>query len=255
VIGKGILRFHAVYWPAFLLSAGYPLPSTLVVHGYLTVEGQKISKSLGNAIDPAEIAQIHGPDALRYFLLRHTPAAEDSDFSQARLTLAYNAELADQLGNLLSRTVSMVARYHDGVVPTPGAPGDTERRLIDLGDGLAAKVHEAIERFALHEALAAIWELIAAANKYVVEIAPWTLAKARAAGDTAAAERLATALYTLIEILRLAAVFCEPFIPNAAARMAAQLGLAGDERCRSQRWGGYPPGTRVQPGPALFPKK
>ncbi len=254
VIGKGILRFHAVYWPAFLLSAGVPLPTTILVHGYLTVEGQKIGKSLGNAVDPAEIVQTHGTDALRYFLLRHTPAAEDSDFSHSRLELAYNSELADQLGNLLSRTVSMVVKYYDGIVPAAGTPDEASRRLADLADGLDERVRAAVERLALHEALAAIWEVIGAANKYVVEVAPWALAKARAAGDDAAGARLATALYTLIETLRLAAVFCEPFIPTAAARIAAQLGLEKGERSHSRRWGGYAPGTRVQPGPPLFPK-
>jgi methionyl-tRNA synthetase len=255
VIGKGILRFHAVYWPAFLLSAGAPLPTTLVVHGYLTVEGQKMSKSLGNVVDPAEIVQTYGQDALRYFLLRHTPAADDSDFARGRLELAYNSELADQLGNLLSRTVSMVSKYCDGVVPAAGATDERTQRLIELGDGLAGRVRNAVERYALHEALGAIWELIGAANKYVVEVAPWTLAKAAATGDAAAGDRLATALYALIETLRLAAVFCEPFIPAAVERIAGQLGLGGGWRGGPQAWGGYAPGTRVRPGPALFPKK
>jgi methionyl-tRNA synthetase len=255
VIGKGILRFHAVYWPAFLLSAGAPLPTTLVVHGYLTVEGQKMSKSLGNVVDPAEIVQTYGQDALRYFLLRHTPAADDSDFARGRLELAYNSELADQLGNLLSRTVSMVVKYYDGVVPAPGIGDEHADRLAELGAGLAARVRDAVERLALHEALAAIWEMIGAANKYVVEVSPWTLAKARAAGDMAAGDRLATALYALIETLRLAAILCEPFIPSAAARIAAQLGLGDGWRGGSLGWGGYAPGARVQPGPALFPKR
>jgi len=176
VIGKGILRFHAVFWPAFLLSAGVPLPTTILVHGYLTVEGQKISKSLGNTVDPVVEAQVFGPDALRYFLLRHTPAAEDSDYSRSRLELARNSELADQLGNLLSRTVSMVTKYYDGIVPAPEAQDEAARRLADLVDALGARVQAAVERFVLHEALAAIWEVIGAANKYVVEVAPGTLA-------------------------------------------------------------------------------
>jgi methionyl-tRNA synthetase len=255
VIGKGILRFHAVYWPAFLLSAGAPLPTTVMVHGYLTVEGQKIGKSLGNAIDPLALAQAYGPDALRYFLLRHTPAAEDSDFSRARLELAYNSELADQLGNLLSRTVAMVVKYGGGVVPPTGALDAASQRLVESGTALPARVQDAVARLALHEALAVIWELIGEANKYVVEMAPWTLARARAAGDGAAGELLATALYTLIEVLRLAAVYCEPFIPAAAARIATQLGLAEDWRSGPRGWGGYAPGTCVQPGPALFPKQ
>jgi methionyl-tRNA synthetase len=255
VIGKGILRFHAVYWPAFLLSAGAPLPTTILVHGYLTVEGQKIGKSLGNAIDPLALAEAYGPDALRYFLLRHTPAAEDSDFARGRLELAHNSELADQLGNLLSRTVSMVVKYCDGIVPPAGPLDAAAQRVAELGAALPARVRAAVERLALHEAVAAVWDLIGAANKYVVEVAPWILAKAAAAGDRAAGVRLATALYTLIEALRLAALHCEPFIPVAAARIAGQLGLAEDWRSGLQGWGGVTPGTRVQPGPALFPKR
>ena len=254
VIGKGILRFHAVYWPAFLLSAGAPLPTTILVHGYLTVEGQKIGKSLGNAVDPLELVQAYGADALRYFLLRHTPAAEDSDFSRTRLEFAYNSELADQLGNLLSRTVSMVIKYCGGVVPAAGTLDAASQRLAELGAALPARVRDAVERLALNDALAVIWELIGAANKYVVEMAPWTLAKAATAGDGAAEERLATTLYVLIEVLRLATLYCEPFIPTAAARSAAQLGLAEDWRSGLAGWGGVAPGTRVRPGPALFPK-
>jgi methionyl-tRNA synthetase len=149
----------------------------------------------------------------------------------------------------------MVVKSYDGIVPTPGVTDERTRRLSELGDGLAPRVRDAVARLALHEALAAIWELIAAANKYVVEVSPWTLAKARTAGDAVAGEKLATALYALIETLRLAAVFCAPFIPSAAARIAAQLGLGDDWRGGSQGWGGYAPGTRVQPGASLFPKR
>ena len=254
VVGKGILRFHAVYWPAFLLSAGLPLPTTILVHGYLTVEGQKISKSLGNTVDPSELVQTYGADAVRYYLLRHTSVAEDSDFGRSRLVHAYNSELADQLGNLLSRTVAMAARYCDGAIPAPAGPTAADRGLASLADGLEVRVREAMERFAPAEALAAIWEVIAAANKYVVEVAPWTLARARDAGDATAGERLATTLYHLIETLRLVAVFCQPFIPQAAARLAAQLGLDVSAAEQSRRWGGCRPGARVAPGPALFPK-
>ena len=256
VIGKGIVRFHAVYWPAILLSAGVPLPTTLLVHGYLTVEGQKISKSLGNAVDPVEMVERYGVDAVRYFLLRHTPPAEDSDFARVRLEHAYNGELADQLGNLLSRVVSMVVRYFDGVVPAPAANDAAGAALAELGAALAGRVQEAMERFAPHEALAAIWEVVGAANKYVVEQAPWVLAKQAAAGDEDAGRRLAAALYNLVEVLRLAGLFCEPFLPGPAAKLAAQLGLQGGAgaRAASMAWGGYRPGTRVAPGPALFPK-
>ncbi|HEY7835121.1 MAG TPA: class I tRNA ligase family protein, partial [Ktedonobacterales bacterium] len=263
VIGKGIIRFHAVYWPAMLLSAGVPLPTTIFVHGYVTVGGGKISKSLGNVIDPVELVREYGTDTVRYYLLRDIPATEDGDFTLERLVRARNTDLADQLGNLLNRVVSMVGRYEDGVVPAPGAPEDVERGLIALAEGLPARVDAAMERFAPHEALAAIWELVAAANKYVADVEPWTLAKrrknAQAGGDdgAAATARLATALYTLVEALRLIAHYCAPFIPATAQALAEQLGVAletGGDWAHVTRWGGYPAGTRVRPGGVLFPK-
>lgn len=261
VIGKGIIRFHAVYWPAMLLSAGVPLPTTIFVHGYVTVAGEKISKSLGNVIDPVELVREYGTDTTRYYLLREIPATEDGDFTLERFIRAHNNDLADQLGNLLNRVVSMVGRYVDGAVPGAGALEDADQRLIEVADGLRARVDAAMERFAPHEALAAIWELVAAANKYVGDAEPWTLAKRRKAGgaDGAAAEaRLATVLYTLVEALRLIAHYCYPFIPSTAEALIAQLGvelaLGGDWE-RTTRWGGYPAGTQVRPGAVLFPKR
>ncbi len=271
VIGKGILRFHAVYWPAMLLSAGVPLPTTIFVHGYVTVGGEKLSKSLGNAIDPVALTDAYGSDAVRYYLLRHIRSTDDGDFTLERFIRAYNADLADQLGNLLSRTVGMVTRYYDGVVPAPVASAfgksDTadeaaNRRLIGTANALPARVDAAMERFLTHEALAAIGELVDVANKYVVAIEPWNLAKARksATDPTEAAAldaRLGTALYNLVEALRLAAYFSQPFIPQAAAGIAAQLGLdpgAAADWSTATRWGGYPAGTVLVPGGALFPK-
>lgn len=260
VIGKGIIRFHAVYWPAMLLSAGVPLPTTIFVHGYVTVGGEKISKSLGNVIDPVEIADRYGTDALRYYLLREIPATEDGDFTLERFIRAYNGDLADQLGNLLNRVISMIGRYYGGVAPAPGGLEVADRRLVGIAEGLRERVDAAVARFAPHEALAAIWELVGAANKYVVEIEPWTLAKRRKAGgeDGAAAEiRLATSLYNLAEALRLVAHYCAPFIPATAEGIARQLGIALDRSgdwSSVSSWGQYPAGTTVQPGSVLFPK-
>lgn len=265
VIGKGITRFHAIYWPAMLLSAGVPLPSAIFVHGYVTIEGEKISKSLGNVIDPVAMAEAYGADALRFFLLRHIRSTEDGDFSLTRFIQRTNNDLADQLGNLLSRTLGMVGRYRDGTVPAAGAPEDLDRPLIALADGLPGRIEAAMERFLTHEALAAIWELVDAANRYVVQVEPWTLAKrakqAAESGARAEAEaldrRLDTVLYHLVEALRLSAYFARPFIPAKAAAVEAQLGLAdhaaGDWETRTC-WGGYPAGTRLAPGPMLFPK-
>lgn len=259
VIGKGIIRFHAVYWPAMLLSAKVPLPTTIFVHGYVTIEGGKISKSLGNVIDPVELAERYGTDALRYYLLRAIPSTDDGDFSLERFIRTYNVDLADQLGNLLNRVVSMVGRYYGGVVPAPGPLEEVDQRLITIAEALRERVDHALVRFAPHEALAVIWELVSAANKYVVEVEPWTLAKLRKVeGEGEQAEaRLATVLYNLTEALRLIAHFCAPFIPASAEAIAHQLGIILDtsgDWARVASWGGYPAGTRVQPGGVLFPK-
>lgn len=264
VVGKDIIRFHAVYWPAMLLSAGLALPTDLMVHGFLTVEGVKISKSLGNVIDPVGLADAYGSDALRYYLLRQIRSTDDGDFALERFVRACNADLADQLGNLLSRTLGMIGRYYDGAVPAPAdderwSPGD--RALRDAGAALGARVDAAMARFQAHEAMAAIWDVVDVANKHVVAVEPWTLAKRRKSTDPAEAAdaeaRLATTLYGLAETLRLAAWFSQPFIPKSAAGIFAQLGVAADAAGAwpaPARWGGLPAGTRVQPGGVLFPK-
>ncbi len=256
VIGKNIIRFHAIYWPAMLLSAGVVPPTDIFVHGFITAGGRKIGKSLGNVIDPVELAERFGTDALRYYLLREIPATGDGDFSIERLVRAYNADLADGVGNLLSRTLGMLTRYYDGYVPAPAAPTTLEQPLLAASANLYARLDAALQRFAPDEALAAIWELVALANKYVIETQPWALARRRAAEPDAEA-RLATALYTLPETLRQIGCALAPFLPSTAAAISAQLGLETTpavELRESLRWGGYPAGTRVQPGAVLFPK-
>jgi methionyl-tRNA synthetase len=256
VIGKGITRFHAVYWPAMLLSAGLPLPTSLFIHGYITLNGEKVSKSLGNTIDPVELAWQYGVDALRYYLLREIKASEDGDFTLERFIRSYNADLADQLGNLLSRVIGLISKYYEGVVPAPAAQDEVDRVLIKAAETLPERVEAAMSQFAPHEALAAIWDFIGVANKYVVEVQPWKLARQRR--DNPAAEtRLATALYNLIETLRLVAYSCQPFLPDAAEKIAGQLGIGLDlERPWHEvtQWGQVPTGTVMQPGEVLFPK-
>jgi len=256
VIGKGILRFHTVYWPAMLLSAGVPLPTQVLVHGYVTIEGEKISKSRGNVIDPVELVGQYGTDAVRYYLLREIRATQDGDFALERFVRAYNQELADQLGNLLNRTISMVKRYFDGIVPAPGLLVEGDQQLVSLAKALPGRIDDALAEFAPEDALAAIWELVNAANKYVADSEPWTLAKQRKAGSEAE-QRLSTVLYNLIEALRLIGQACAPFIPATAEGLVAQLGIAletGNSWEDILTWGRYPAGTAVQPGGVLFPK-
>jgi methionyl-tRNA synthetase len=256
VIGKNITRFHAIYWPAILLSAGEPLPHDILVHGFVTLEGRKVSKSLGNSVDPVALAEKYGVDALRYYLLREIPTTEDGNFSLERFERAYNADLADQLGNLLNRTVSLIQRYYAGIVPAPEPVEDTDQALIRAAAEAGARVDAAVARFALHEALAAILSLVSAANKYVVTVAPWKLAKQRQTAGLAAEVRLATALYNLAEALRLVAHLLFPFLPKTAEAIAQQLGvaLATDNWPQALRWGGYPAGVAVRQGSVLFPK-
>ncbi len=256
VIGKGITRFHAIYWPAILLSAGAPLPTTLFIHGYITLNREKVSKSRGNVIDPADLSAHYGVDTLRYYLLREIKATQDGDFTLQRFIAAHNTDLANQLGNLLSRVIGMIQRYYQGQVPPPARPTPTDHTLIKLAEALPKRVDTAIARFAPHEALAAIWDFIGAANKYIVQVRPWELAKQRHQSLTAE-HRLATTLYNLAETLRLIAHHCAPFLPTTAETIAHRLGipltLQGDW-AKVSTWGGYPPGTIVQVGEVLFPK-
>ncbi len=228
VIGKDIVRFHAVYWPALLLSAGLPLPKIIVTHGFLTADGRKISKSLGNLVDPFELVDQFGVDAVRYFLLRHVRTTEDGDFTRERLVRTRDADLADQLGNLVSRVVSMVARYLDGVVP----PNATDGPLAAITRDLPKAVDEACDRFELHQALKSIWRLVEAANRHVVEAAPWELARI---GDA----RLPSVLGELCETIRVAAGELESFLPRTSLEIL--------ERIPS-------PGGIARQGPPLFPK-
>lgn len=256
VIGKDIVRFHTVYWPAMLLSASEPLPTTIYVHEFLTVGGAKISKSLGNGIDPAAITGRYGADALRYWLLREMPRTEDGDFTEERLVARYNQDLANDLGNLLNRTITMIARYRDGTVPSPGRAFLPDLALREIAAALPETIDRALDNFDFRTALAAIWELVTHANGYVEVTAPWTLAKAARGGDGDANRRLDTVLYTLAECLRLIAHHLAPFLPDACARIAAQLGLPDHpaDPLTGAAWGGLAAGTRVAQAEPVFPR-
>ena len=257
VIGKGILRFHAVYWPAMLLAAGLPLPTAVFVHGYFTVEGQKMSKSLGNVVDPRDIIARYGADALRWYLLREVHPTADADFGVARLVARYNTDLANDLGNLLNRVNAMLHRYRNGVVQETSATVPPAADLATLAAELPARVAAAMDAFDPRAALDAAWELVVRGNRTVDEAAPWALHRAEAAGDAGARASLDGVLYALLETVRLVAVHLEPFLPGPAARVLEQLGVPVDaERPYGERvcWGGLPPGTRTAAPSPIFPK-
>jgi methionyl-tRNA synthetase len=259
-LGKSVIRFHAIYWPAMLLSAGIPLPEREFVHGFINIGGTKMSKSLGNVIDPAALVEEFGADAVRYFLLRAAHPVQDSDFASTehfyeQLRARYNADLANDLGNLLNRTVSMIGRYRGGAVPAAGEDGDLERSVRAIAERLKEIVFASMDRYDPQSALAAIWELITRTNQYVEQTKPWELAKAARGGDEAADARLSTALYTLAESVRLTGAALEPFLPETAAGMAAQLGAATEAAWAERlRWGILPPGTGVGKPEPLFPR-
>jgi len=258
VIGKDIIRFHVIYWPALLLSANVPIPSVVNVHEFLTVDGGKISKSAGNTIDPVELVALYGNDALRYWLLREMPRAGDGNFSHERLIARYNEDLGNDLGNLANRAVSMLQRYRKGIVPEIVVAGERNRSLIDIGDKLAKRVDSALDRFDFRQALAAIWELVTAANRYVDDTKPWELAKAARNGDSAADANLDIVLADLIETIRLLAVHLSPFIPLGAAKIAAQVGFSlepgSQDPTQARGWTEALAGRTLPKATPIFPK-
>jgi methionyl-tRNA synthetase len=256
IVGKDILRFHAIYWPAFLMSAGIAPPSQVWAHGWLTVDGQKMSKSLGNFIAPAPIVEAVGPDVLRYYLMRDVAFGQDGDFSHHNLFARYHGDLGNGLGNLLNRMVaSIVKQSFGGVVPSVDESALTEldRQLMQRAKDSARVAAEQLDAINPNRALDAIWELVAAANKYVDQTEPWKLAKQ---GDLA---RLGVVVYTVLEALRYLGVMLWPFMPNKCDALLGQLGLAGVTPAVGSdlwpgKWGQLAGGTTTQPGTALFPR-
>ena len=247
LIAKDILKPHAIFWPAMLHAAGIPLFQGLHVHGYWSMDNQKISKSLGNLVDPLIMKAKYGFEAFRYYLLREMAFGLDGEFSEEAVVRRINADLANNLGNLLNRSLSMLERYFDGVVPEPSGASD----LSQVARHAAEQVEAQLRVFSTQRALASLWELVGAVNKYVDAQAPWKLAK-----DPAARQQLATVLYEALEALRVIAVLLEPFLPETSARILESLGhpACGDTLHQRLRWGGLKPETRTHKGESLFPR-
>jgi methionyl-tRNA synthetase len=260
LVGKDIARFHAVIWPAMLMAAGLPVPKQVFGHGWLLVGGEKMSKSKLTGIAPQQITEVFGSDAFRYYFLRAISFGQDGSFSWEDLSARYQAELANGFGNLASRVVAMVTRYFDGRVPAAGEYLDADLAIQRTVARATADADAAIERLAIHEAIAAIWTIVDELNGYITEQQPWVLAKA-AADDPAAAARLGTVLYTAVEGLRALAVLLSPVIPKAttilwdALGAQSELGALTAQPIRAAgEWGQLPPGSTVSALSGLFPR-
>lgn len=256
IVGKDILRFHAVIWPAMLMAAGLEVPKHVFAHGWLLVGGEKMSKSKLTGIAPNEITDTFGSDAFRYYFMRAIHFGQDGSFSWEDLSARYEAELANGFGNLASRVIAMVARYFDGAVPDADAYTDADLAIQGVVASAARDADAAMSRFAIHDALAAVWTIVDELNGYITDQEPWQLAK-----DDAQRERLATVLYTAVEGLRALAVLLSPVLPKATAKLWSALGAAdalgslGAQPLRTAgRWGQLPSGGRVSALEALFPR-
>lgn len=240
VIGKDIIRFHAVFWPAFLLSAGVPLPKRVFAHGFLYNRGEKMSKSVGNVVDPFALADGYGVDAVRYFLLREVPFGQDGNYSHDAIVGRLNADLANDLGNLAQRSLSMIAKNCEGRAPQPGAFSEADQAMLDAADALLTKTRLAFGDLALHSALASIWAVVAEANRYFANEQPWALKKTNP-------ERMATVLYVTAETVRIVALLAQPFMPTAAGKLLDLLAVPEAER----GFDALGEGRRLAPGSAL----
>jgi len=249
MVGKDILRFHAVYWPAFLMAADLPTPKRIFAHGWWTNEGQKISKSLGNVIDPIDLVHKYGLDQVRYFLLREVPFGNDGDFSHSAMISRMNSELANDLGNLAQRVLSMVFKNCEAAIPTAGTYSPDDQTMLDQAYDLVGVVRNKIDVQAFNEALEAIWVVIRASNAYVDQQAPWKLKKEDP-------ERMATVLYVLCEVIRNVALVLQPFMPDSMAKMLELLKIQDDACLLSYAGaaGALASGTSLDAPEGIFPR-
>jgi methionyl-tRNA synthetase len=223
VIGKDIVRFHAVYWPAFLMSAGLAIPDRVFAHGFLFNRGEKMSKSVGNVVDPFALIDTYGTDPVRYFFLREVPFGQDGNYGIEAIVNRINADLANDLGNLAQRSLTMIARNCAGRVPTPGPFTAEDGAMLSSADDLLAVCRKAVDDQQIHQALAAIWSVVGDANRYFAAAAPWELKKTDP-------RRMETVLYVTAELLRIVSILVQPVMPQSAKRLLDLLGVGEDHR-------------------------
>ncbi|GAS88833.1 methionine--tRNA ligase [Mycolicibacterium brisbanense] len=251
MIGKDIIRFHTVYWPAFLMSAGIALPERVFAHGFINVKGEKMSKSVGNVVDPIALVDAFGLDQVRYFFLREVSFGQDGSYSEEAIIGRINADLANELGNLAQRSLSMVNKNLDGVVPDPGAFTEDDTALLAAADGLLDRVRAHFAEPAMHLALEAIWSVLGAANRYFSAQEPWVLRKSADPGDQ---QRFRTVLYTTLETVRIAALLSQPVMPDSMGKMLDLLGQPADERTFAAISTRLKPGVTLPAPAAVFPR-
>lgn len=247
IVGKEIVRFHTIIWPIMLMALDLPLPKKVFGHGWLVINGGKISKSLGNYKDPREYIDTYGVDAIRYFALREVPFGSDGNFSEEALISRTNGDLANILGNLVNRTIGMANKYFDGVIENKNVKEDIDNKLIEEGVNLKKKVDKYMEKLEVSKALDTIFDLLRSSNKYIDETMPWVLAK-----DDTKRDRLATVLYNLIESIRIATVLLQAFIPDTADKIFYQINTDLKGYDTIDNFGGYVSGTKVNNPEVLF---
>ena len=254
LVGKEIVRFHSIIWPIMLMSLELPIPKKVFGHGWLVVDGTKMSKSLGNVVDPIPLINMYGSDALRYYLLSEIHLGNDGNFTLPNFVQRVNSDLSNDLGNLLNRTVAMIEKYHGGVITAMPSVSEYDKDLAAMAEATVKDYETYMEAFDLNRALKAVWAFISRTNKYIDETMPWVLAKGAEAGD---AEKLQTVMYHLAEALRIIAVLVDPVIPTGAPKIWDQLGITGfaDAKIDDVRqWGGLVSGTKVVKGEPIYPR-